>query len=96
MPVEQYKDFLYKQLQDPEYAAEYLNACLEESPDVFLLGLKDVVESCGGISVISERSQINYETLCKLLSKNGNPKMSNLQSILDAVGFRLRVGVKSS
>ncbi len=40
-----YKKILSKKLEDPEQAAEYLTACYEEGPEVFLVGLRDVVQA---------------------------------------------------
>ncbi len=37
-------------LQDAGQAAEYLNACFDEGPDVFLQALRDVVKAHGGSS----------------------------------------------
>ena len=38
-----YKEHLFKRLQDPKAAAAYLNAALEdEDPKVFLIALKDI------------------------------------------------------
>jgi DNA-binding phage protein len=43
-----YKEYLLKQLQDPEESAEYLNACLQDDDlRVFLLALQDVEEAMG-------------------------------------------------
>lgn len=44
-----YKEHLLKSLEDPNEAAAYLDACLEDDdPHVFLLALKDVAEACEG------------------------------------------------
>ncbi len=49
MPTRDYKESLFEDLQDPEFAVAYLNAALEESSsDVFLLHLRDVAEDPGG------------------------------------------------
>lgn len=40
-----YKEFLFKQLQDPELAAGYLTEALQESEQTFLLAIRDVVEA---------------------------------------------------
>ena len=49
-----YQKDLLEALQDPDEAIEYLNAALEDGePEVFLLALKDVVDSHGGMSKIS-------------------------------------------
>lgn len=48
MPTRDYKESLFEDLQDPEFAVAYLNAALEESSsDVFLLHLRDVAEARG-------------------------------------------------
>ncbi len=45
MPTSNYEEFLLEDLADAEEAAAYLSACLEEGPDVFLLGLRDVAKA---------------------------------------------------
>jgi len=39
------EEVLNKRLRDSAQAAEYLTACFEEGPDVFLLGLRDVANA---------------------------------------------------
>ena len=70
-------------------AAEYLNACMSDSEEVFLLALRDVVEASGGMANLARKTSLNRENLYRSLSKKGNPKLSSLASILDAVGIHL-------
>jgi probable addiction module antidote protein len=84
-----YKKILQKKLDDPEIAAEYLNACYGEGPDVFLIGLRDVVEAQGGVGRAAELSKLNRENLYRLFSRAGNPRLSSLNSILSALGLKL-------
>jgi len=43
--TESYRDTLLESLRDPEEAAHYLTACLEDGDaGVFLLGLRDVAD----------------------------------------------------
>lgn len=84
-----YKTILRKKLHDPEIAAEYLTACHEDGPDVFLLGLRDVVEARGGIGRTAELTNLNRESLYRLFSANGNPRLSSLEAILSALGLKL-------
>ena len=44
MKAVSYKKILRDKLDDSEQAAEYLTACYEEGPDVFLVGLRDVLK----------------------------------------------------
>lgn len=89
-----YKESLLKALQDPAEAAAYLNAALEEgSQEAFLLALKDVCEA-RGISTVSKETQLNRENMYRILSKNGNPKLSTLTSLLDIAGLKLAVAAR--
>jgi len=89
MPVKSYRTELLKQLKDPKEAAEYLNACMSDSEEVFLLALRDVVEASGGMANLARKTSLNRENLYRSLSKKGNPKLSSLASILDAIGIKL-------
>ena len=40
-----YRDDLLRRLKDPEYAAGYLDECLEYDEKTFLVGLRDVTEA---------------------------------------------------
>lgn len=84
-----YRAELLKQLKDPKEAAEYLNACMSDSEEVFLLALRDVVEASGGMANLARKTSLNRENLYRSLSKKGNPKLSSLASILEAVGINL-------
>ncbi len=87
-----YKEHLLKALQDPEEAAAYLDACLEDEDfHVFLLALKDVTEANGGMSKLSKESSLNRQSLYRTLSRSGNPKMANIFSILSFLGMELHI-----
>ena len=59
-----YKEHLFKRLQNPKNAAAYLNAALQdEDPKVFLIALKDVAEAGGGISKLAKEADLNRESL---------------------------------
>ena len=84
------EEILKSRLQDPEQAAKYLTACFEEGPDVFLLGLRDVVEAQGGIGRAARSSKLNRESLYRLLSRRGNPRLSSLSAVLSSLGLKVR------
>lgn len=84
-----YKNILRKKLDDPEQAAEYLTACYEEGPEVFLIGLRDVVQAQGGVARAAELSKLNRESLYRLISREGNPRLSSLDSVLTALGLKV-------
>lgn len=95
MPTIDYQDdFLRRELQDPERAAAYLTAALEDGEDVFLLAVRDVVEAHGGIGTLAKLTQLNRENLYAMLSEAGNPRLSSLTTILDTLGFAISVHPK--
>lgn len=89
-----YKIGLMERLKDPEHVAAYLNAAAKESQDVFMLALRDVAEVYK-ISRVAFAAGVNRETLYRTLSARGNPTLTTLDSILEAVGieryYRARV-----
>ncbi len=87
-----YRKSLFESLKNPEDAANYLNACLEdENPRVFLLALRDVADARGGIKSVSRTAHLNRESLYRMLSKSGNPSLDSLAAVLNACGLRLSV-----
>ena len=94
MPTVDYKEFLHKELSDSEFASGYLTECLALGMDEFLLGLKNVVDANGGIGGLAKDTSLNRESLYKLLSERGNPRLSSLGAILDALGMKLQFSPK--
>lgn len=81
--------------EDPEEAAAYLDAALEDGdPQVFLLALRDVAEA-RGIGRLAEETNLNRESMYRMLSERGNPRLTSLDAVLDALGLRLGVMVKA-
>ena len=92
MPMKDYKEALFEELRDPEFAVAYLNAALEEdTPDIFLLHLRDVAEAWGGLGKLATETQLAREALYRMLSAQGNPQLASLDKILHALGLRLAV-----
>ena len=90
--TEPYRESLLDSLKDPDEAAQYLNACLEDEDErVFLLALRDVADAHGGIRVLSRNAHLNRESLYRMLSKSGNPSLDSLAAVLNACGLRLAV-----
>jgi probable addiction module antidote protein len=90
--TESYRKVLLESLKNPEEAAHYLNACLEDDDaHVFLLALRDVADAHGGIRALSRDTRLNRESLYRMLSKSGNPSLESLAAVLNACGLRLAV-----
>ncbi len=79
-------------LNTPEEVAAYIEVVLEEDdPALLLVALRNVAESQGGMAMMAENSGLSRESLYRTLSKNGNPKISTLMSIMKALGLHLSV-----
>ena len=89
----EFKEYLLEKLKDPERALAYLNAAFDDEDErVFLLALKNVIQAQGEeITAIADETQLTRQSLYKILSKNGNPKLTNLRSILHALGYDLAI-----
>ena len=87
-----YDETLKETLSDPEDAAAYLNAALEEGdPAVFLLALKDVANIHGGVARVAQAAKLNRESMYRMLSENGNPTVNSLNALLHTLGLRLAI-----
>jgi len=88
-----YQEDLIESLQDPQEAIAYLNAALmDEDERIFLLALKNVLEAQGGdMTTLAEDANLNRENLYRILSRKGNPKLTSIKSVLNALGLELAV-----
>ena len=87
-----YQRDLIASLKNPEEAAAYLNAAIEEGDRAaFLLALRNVAEACGGMTALAEKAQLSRESLYRTLSNRGNPEIKSLTAILHAMGLKLAV-----
>jgi probable addiction module antidote protein len=89
-----YDQGLKEAIADPQEAAAYLNAALEDgSQDVFLLALRDVA-GAHGLAKLARETSLNRENMYRILSEEGNPQLSSLKALLDSLGLRLAVAAK--
>lgn len=92
-----YEDGLVKKLKKPAFAAEYLSASLEDEDEGagerFLIALSHVA-TAHGISCIANKSGMARQAMYRALSESGNPELSTLRNLLDAMGLRLAVEKK--
>ena len=83
-----------RELRDnPEFAAEYLRAALEDDdkPSVLLIALRRIAEARGGIAKVAKAAGVERESLYRALSVRGNPRLSTLVAVTKAVGLKLTV-----
>ena len=81
-------------LADPEVAAAYIRDCLKETgrarSRLLLRALLNVTRA-QGISALAQGSESHRRLIYKALSDDGNPSISTLESILNAMGLAIDV-----
>lgn len=94
MPTSDYKEWLLEQLKDLDFAAGYITDAIEEGEAAFLLAVRDVVEAQGGIGELAKNTELNREGLYDMLSEKGNPRLSSLSTVFNALGLQIAVTKK--
>lgn len=91
MRLKNFDEHLYRELQDPEFAAAYLEDALSESLEEFLVALRKYVQANGGVSRCAEDSHLAREAIYRMLSEDGNPGFRSVDAILKAHGSRFSI-----
>src|SRR5690625_7707258 len=83
-------------LNTPDRAAEYLNAAMEDGDErVLLTALRNVVRASVGMTSLAEKSGLARESTYRMLSENGNPRLSSLIDILHALDLDLAIKARN-
>ena len=85
-----HRSWLLNELEDQGVAANYINAALDDSLEMFLVALRNVAET-HRMAKIAEEAGVTRESLYKTLSKEGNPCLDTLTAILQTLGLRITV-----
>jgi probable addiction module antidote protein len=89
-----HEEAIVKELRrDPEFAAEYLRAAMEDTdePRVLLIALRQIAKA-RGIAKVAKKARIERESLYRALSAHGNPRFSTIVAVTKALGLTLTVG----
>lgn len=87
-----YEAWELETLSDPVLAANYLNAALEDSQEMFLVAMRSVVQAQSQMTSVAREIGVQRESLYRALSKTGNPTFFDmLKPAVEAVGFRMIV-----
>lgn len=80
-------------LRELEVAAEYINQALaSDDVAVILMAIRNVVDAQEGcIAGVAEKSELGRESMYKMLSPRGNPKLSSLNALFHGLGLKLEV-----
>ncbi len=86
-----YDDYLTEVLKDPGEAAAYMEAVMElDDPAALLVALRRVANA-HGMAEVARRASMGDKTLFRALNGDGNPTLSTVYKVLQAVGLRLSV-----
>ena len=82
-----FKDYLLKDLAQPEFAKGYLEAALQDfdkdgNIEILLLAMKDIAEAQGGIEELVRWTNLSPETLTYLLNTEHPPQLDKVLDIL--------------
>ncbi len=82
-----FKDFLLKDLAQPEFAKGYLEAALQDfdndgNIEGLLLAMKDIAEAQGGIEELVTWTNLSPKTLTYLLSPEHPPQLGKVLEII--------------
>ncbi len=75
---------------DPEVAQHFLSEVIAGGDVSEIAEAIGVVARGMGMASVAQQTGLSRETLYRALSPKGNPTLSTLLSVLDALGFRLR------
>lgn len=90
--LRKYQESLIQDLKDPEEAAGYLNAVLEDGDyRLFLVALRNVTEAHGGMLALSKKAKLSRPNLYRMLSKTGRPEIQSIHKILKSFGLSLSI-----
>jgi len=83
-------------LETREQMAHYLEAALDDGDSgVIAAALGDIARS-KGMSAIAESTGLGRESLYKSLSENGNPELTTVLKVVDALGLKLTAAPSDS
>ena len=89
MPIKTTDWDVTEHLDNPEIIAAYISEALETGdPDFIKIALGDVARA-KGMTQFSKETGVTREALYRALSDKGDPRMSTLMSVLNALGLRL-------
>ncbi len=82
-----FKDYLLKDLAQPEFAKGYLEAAIQDfdkegNIEILLLAMKDIAEAQGGIEELATWTNFSPQTLTYLLNAKHPPQLDKVLDIL--------------
>lgn len=85
-----YNSWQLEKLSNPENVAAYLNAAIDDSPEMFCKALRNVSQARQMVKVARDAG-LSRETLYRATSEIGNPTLETLVSVFKALHLQMRV-----
>jgi probable addiction module antidote protein len=90
MILKDFNETFKSELTDPEFAALYLKAALQDNGmEGFLLALRNVTQASHGLAQVATDADLGRENLDDALSDSDNPHFATVQKLLCAIGLQL-------
>ncbi len=93
--IRDHQSWLIEKLTDPARAAAYLNAAIEDSREMFLEALRDVAQA-RQMARVARDAGVTRESLYRATSEIGNPTLDTLDSVLAAMGIKIKFEAEES
>ena len=84
-----------EKLANPQLAATYLNAAMNDSREMFLKALRNVTQA-QQMARVAQKAGVQRESLYRALSAEGNPTLDTLHSVLEALGLKMEIAATTS
>ena len=97
MASKRFEDDLRERLRDPEFAASYLTAAMDDDAatggvDGLLHAVREIALSReGGIRGAAQQASVGRQTVYDGFKPGGNPQIRTVDAILRTMGLRLTV-----
>ena len=78
-------------LVDEQHIESYLEAAFEEGDPALIAAAIGDIAKARNISAIAKDSGLTRETIYRAFSKDGNPTLSTLSSVIKSLGFQLSI-----
>ncbi|MFB2921371.1 MULTISPECIES: transcriptional regulator [Aerosakkonema] len=91
---DRYREFLIECLKDPEHAAGYIEAILEEKepePELLRNALRKVIEAWEKSARLSESTKQLHEKLDGILTESNAVEIYTFIELMDKLGFRVAI-----
>lgn len=91
-----FEDTRIELLKDDQSAAIYLQECWADGNiELFNAALQDVAKArAGGMTALSEATDMSRTSLYKSLSENGNPSFETIIKVLSSLGMSIQITPK--